>query len=269
MKHFLTSLMIFWFVVGAAACTPTVEPEVAFVPTVLPSVRDTTTSAALSASAPPPALVHVTTQPTRAIHTPTAVPTETPTSEPTAVLPVASSRETPTNVVTAVPPTSPTTQFTQTIVITPTMLPTNTLPNAQTPTPGWYHYASDVHGLMLQYPMHWQPALDHPYGLDGDDGFLRLYATNSQDNLLLNACQDMAMGTAVPIDWLLAAGQEACLVTAGDGREATLIVRFPELHENIVPGVAYAFLVLQADPVHMPGFVQTLYFMPVVPAPTP
>lgn len=240
MKHFLTSLMIFWFVVGAAACTPTVEPEVAFVPTVLPPVRDTTTSAALSASAPPPALVHVTTQPTRAIHTPTAVP-----------------------------PTSPTTQFTQTIVITPTMLPTNTLPNAQTPTPGWYHYASDVHGLMLQYPMHWQPALDHPYGLDGDDGFLRLYATNSQDNLLLNACQDMAMGTAVPIDWLLAAGQEACLVTAGDGREATLIVRFPELRENIVPGVAYAFLVLQADPVHMPGFVQTLYFMPVVPAPTP
>lgn len=269
MKHLLTSLMIFWLVVGAAACTPTVEPEVAFAPTVLLPVQDAGASAALSASVPPPALVHVTTQPTRAIHTPTAVPTETPASEPTAVLPVVSSRETPTNVVTAVPSISPTTQFTQTIVITPTMLPTNTLPDAQTPTPGWYHYASDVHGLMLQYPMHWQPALDHPYGLDGDDGFLRLYATNSQDNLLVNACQDMdmALGTTLPIEWLAAAGQEACLVTANDGSVATLIVRFPEPREAIVPGVAYAFLSLQADPAHMPSFIQTLRFVPVTAVP--
>lgn len=74
---------------------------------------------------------------------------------------------------------------------------------------------------------------------------------------------------AVPIEWLTVAGQEACLVTADDGRIATLIVQFPELRENLVPGVAYAFLVLQADPAHMPGFVQTLVFVPVVPNPIP
>lgn len=81
----------------------------------------------------------------------------------------------------------------------------------------------------------------------------------------------MALGTAVPMEWLTVAGQEACLVTADDGSVAALIVGFPEPREAIVPGVAYAFLALQADPAHMPDFVQTLRFVPVtaVPAPTP
>lgn len=256
MKHSLIYLVSLWLMAGLAACTPTIEPEVAYVSAPILPTPDT--------AVPPPALVHVTTQPTRVINTATAVPTGTPTSEPTAVLPTAPARETPTNVAATI---SPIIEPPQTITITATAPPTNTLPNTQTPTPGWHYYVSDPHGLMMQYPAHWQPALDHPYGFDGDDGFMRLYATNSQDNLLLNACQDMAMGTAVPIEWLTAGGQEACLVMADNGSIATLIVQFPELRENIVPGVAYAFLVLQADPAHMPGFVQTLYFMPAVPAP--
>lgn len=254
MKHSLIYLVSLWLMAGLAACTPTIEPEVAYVSAPILPTPDT--------AVPPPALVHVTTQPTRVINTATAVPTGTPTSEPTAVLPTAPARETPTNVAVTISPIS---EPPQTITITATTPPTN----AQTPTPGWYYYVSDPHGLMMQIPAHWQPALDHPYGLNGDDGFMRLYATNSQDNLLLNACQDMAMGTAVSIEWLTVAGQEACLVTADDGRVAALIVRFPEPREMMVPVVAYHFLVLQADPPHMPSFIQTLAFVPVTATPTP
>ncbi len=252
MKHSLICLISLWLVMGLAGCTAPLEPS--YEPVVTIPVQDTLALRITETAVSPPALVHVTTQPTRVIHTATA---ESPT---------APARETPTNVAATI---SPIIEPPQTITITATAPPTNTLPNAQTPTPGWHYYVSDPHGLMMQIPAHWQPALDHPYGLDGDDGFMRLYATNSQDNLLLNACQDMAMGTAVSIEWFTVAGQEACLVTADDGSIATLIVQFPELRENIVPGVAYAFLVLQADPAHMPGFVQTLSFVPVVPASAP
>ncbi|HRQ41104.1 MAG TPA: hypothetical protein PLD25_24570 [Chloroflexota bacterium] len=262
MKQHLISLIFLWFVMGLVACTAQLES--AYEPVVIVPTQDTATSVTLSSGVtqPPPALVHVTTQPTRAINTATAVSTETATATPTAVPPTAPARETPTNVPVTI---SPTIELSQTIAITATTPPSNTLPNAQTPTPGWYYYVSDPHGLMMQFPAHWQPALDHPYGFDGDDGFMRLYATDSQDNLLLNACQDIALafGTAVPIEWLTVAGQEACLVTDDDGRVAALVVRFPEPRANIVPGVAYHFLVLQADPAHMPDFVQTLYFIPV------
>jgi hypothetical protein len=260
MKLPMFTLIFFSLIGWLAACTPQTEPayDVAAI-----TATDKATPAALSASALPPALVLVTTEPTRAVKTPTAVLTETPAYTPTALPPTTpAARETPTNVTvgaaaveTAVAPTLP--------PITTTWPTTPTLPNAQTPTPGWHYYVSDPHGLLMQVPDQWQPAADHPYGLDGSDGFMRLYATNSQDNLLPNACQDMAMGTTVPVEWLTVAGQEACLVTTDDGTMAMLIVTFPELRENIVPGVAYAFLVLQADPAHMPGFVQTLHFVPV------
>lgn len=257
MKRPIFTLILISLNCWLAACTPQTEPGYELAAT---TARDTATSAALSASVPPPALVFVTTEPTRVIDMATAVPTEISSPTPPAA------RETPTNVPadnseleTAVAPTPPT--------ITATLSTTSTLPTAQTPTPGWHYYVSDPHGLVMQVPENWQPALDHPYGLDGSDGFMRLYATNSQDNLLLNACEDMAgaMDTAEPIEWLTAAGQEACLITANDGTVAALIVPFPELRENIVPGVAYAFLVLQADPAHMPGFVQTLSFVPPTP----
>lgn len=270
MKLPIFALILFSLICWLVACTPQTEPAYEII--AVTTARGTATSSALRASVPPPpALVLVTTPPTRAVNTPTAVPTETATYTPTALPPtLPAARETPTNVTagvseieTAVAPTPPT--------ITVTLPTTPTLPNAQTPTPGWHYYVSDPHGLIMQYPAHWQPALDHPYGLDGDDGFMRVYATDSQDNLLLNACQDMALalGTAVPIEWFTVAGQEACLVTVDDGRVAALIVRFPEPRANIVPGVAYTFLVLQADPPHMPDFMQTLNFVPVTAVPTP
>ncbi|MEJ2748032.1 MAG: hypothetical protein P8183_09000, partial [Anaerolineae bacterium] len=137
------------------------------------------------------------------------------------------------------------------------------------PTPGWQYYVSDPHGLSFQYPAHWQVSSNFAYRLEGSDGFVELLATNSQDNLLVNACNDAAYGTAVPIEWITVAGQEACLIRADDDSQATLIVRFPEPRKNLVPGVAYTFLVLQADPAHMPGFVQTLTFFTPADSPTP
>lgn len=262
MKQYIWTLVSLWLIVGLAACTPTYEP--AYEQAWLASTTDTAST--LSAGVPTPTLKFVI--PTIvSTATPLPIPTFPPASSPTAVPTIVpAATETPTTTPTAVPPT---TQATQAVTVT---LPvTNVLPIAQTPTPGWYYYISDSHGVLFQYPAHWWSSLDFAYRLEGSDGFVELLATNSQDNLLVNACHDAAMGTAVPIEWLTAAGQEACLIQTDDGSRAILIVRFPELRENLVPGVAYTFLVLQADPAHMSGFVQTLtFFTPAVfPSPVP
>lgn len=247
MKRYIFYLISFGVMAWLAACTPpSVEP--AYEPSAMPITREIAEL--------PTALISVTHDPIELTSTATAVPTDTPTptETATAVPPTIAASETPTAVPateTAVPPT---------IQITATQPVTTTLTTAQTPAPGWQFYTSDVHGISLQIPDYWLPTPDFPYGFQGDDGFINLLATNSQDNLLENACQDVVWGTAVPIEWRTVAGQKACLIQMEDGGQATLIVRFPQLREAIVPGVAYAFLVLQADPAHMPGIIESMTF---------
>ena len=254
MKRYVWTLVPLWLIVGLTACTPTYEP--AYEQALLASTRGTAVPTPTLKFVTPTIASTATPLPTSTF-TPTNLPTAVPTTVPTAT-------KTPTSTPTAV---SPTAQAAQTVAVT---LPvTSTLPIAQTPTPGWQHYVSDGHGVTFQYPANWLPSSQAAYRLEGEDGFIQLLATNSQDNLLVNACNDAMFGTAVPIEWLTVAGQEACLVQTVDGRQATLIMLFPEPRENIVPGVAYTFLVLLADPAHMPGFVQTLTFFTPADFPTP
>lgn len=248
MKYNPFSLPIFLFALVLPACAPSLE--MAYEPALVPLATETVVPASI--------LTLATAPPTRVVPTMTVLPAT-----------AAPARETATNIPTTIPPATevlatlvPTlTPLLETAVSHSTPAFTDTLPIVQTPTSSWYNYVSDRHGLTFQYPAHWLPAAGPGYRLEGEDGFVELLATNSQDNLLANACQDLAFGAA--IEWLTVAGQEACLIAAADGSQATLLVRFPELRENLVPGIAYAFLALQADIAHMPGFVQTLAFMPL------
>lgn len=145
-------------------------------------------------------------------------------------------------------------------------------PPSFTPIAGWYRFVEPRYGLQLQYPGHWQMTSSAPVGFSGADGFFELYATNSQDNTLANACRDVqaagVFGSAPTVELIFAGGQEACLVLpSGDqapaerGR-AALVARFPQARVTIVPGVAYVFLILYGDDQHIRTFAATLEFLP-------
>lgn len=143
---------------------------------------------------------------------------------------------------------------------------------AFTPSAGWIRFVEPRYGLRLQYPSHWQMTADAPVSFSGTDGFFELYATNSQDNTLANACRDVqaggGFGAAPAVELIFAGGQEACLVLPSADqdpaaqRRAALVVRFPQARATIVPGVAYTFLMLSADDQHVRTLAATLEFPP-------
>jgi hypothetical protein len=220
---------------------------------------------------------------------PTAAPTQTraPVSPP----PTATVEAAPTGAATATaaPGASPAAtgapalaEFTATLapaLTTAAPLPTVTVTEdatrvaaAFTPIAGWYRFVEPRYGLQIQYPGHWQMAPSLAIGFSAADGFLELAATNSQDNVLANACHDMqatgAFGSAPTTEPLLAGGQEACLVLPSldqdpaERRRSALIARFPRPRETIVPGVAYVFVIVFGDDQHIRTFAATLEFLP-------
>ena len=275
MKKFLF-LVALLFLVSCTATNRELEPAAGDVLAQLPTAISDTQASPTSVASPhiaTPTLVPTSSPTTMSVSptetqqsSATAEPTgDNPTPEPpqaTPTLPLATSTLSP-----ATPTATPQDEEIRTSTDTIATI----LPNAQTPTPNYNYFVSDRHGVTFQYPMTWYTAPTIQPRLEGSDGFVELLATNSQDNLLENACQDMNQATGNPIAWMTAGGQPACLIQAENpsaDSTATLIVTFPEIREMIIPDTPYAFLIVRADARHMPDFMNTLVFTPAL-TPTP
>lgn len=158
--------------------------------------------------------------------------------------------------------------------VAPSALPSATPPPAASPTATavtWREYLNDRYHVSLWYPAHWEQVEASP-GFQGPDGFvgLTMWGVTPEAATLTELCAAQAQhplqpfGSAPTVTELTVSGQPACLIwpaadqpLAANGRPlAEAVIAYPEIVN--LDGVIYQFLIVDADPEHLPALLERL-----------